>query len=257
MDSRLAKEIIAVIIPCHNEEKGIVEVINKFSHGTLARHGFVVRIIVIDNNSSDNTSKVASEAGATVIHESQKGKGHAIRAGLACLADDVDYVAMLDGDDTYSPKELLRMVEPLHNGFCEAVIGSRLGGKMHGDSMSKFNMLGNWVFTNLVRQVYRAKVTDVLTGYFAWNKDVIDRLRPHLKSEGFAIEMEMITKMARMGIDISSVPITYTQRAGESSLHPIKDGIRILAMFIRNLLWKEPPRTDLDTVQLIAEEKTL
>jgi dolichol-phosphate mannosyltransferase len=164
-----------------------------------------------------------------------------MRTGFSRLPKDTDYVIMLDGDDTYDPGEVLRMIEPLDSGFCDVVIGSRLGGKIHGDSMTLFNQMGNWIFTHLVRYVYRANVTDVLTGYFAWKKKSIDQLAPHLISDGFAIEMEMITKMARLKQDITSVPISYTQRSGESNLHPIRDGFRILFMFLRNLSWK--PKT--------------
>ncbi|HEU4913852.1 MAG TPA: glycosyltransferase family 2 protein [Candidatus Saccharimonadales bacterium] len=234
--NRLRK--IAVIIPCYNEAEGIANVISKFPHDRLTRDLYDIAIYVVDNNSSDNTAEAARQAGATVIHESQKGKGNAMRTGFRSIPDDVDYVVMLDGDDTYAPSEILRMLEPLRAGFSDVVIGSRMGGHIHGDSMPKFNLAGNWIFTHLVRYVYRANVTDVLTGYFAWKKEVIDSLHPHLVSDGFAIEMEMITKMARMNHRITSVPISYLQRAGETNLHPLKDGLRILKMFIRNLSWR-------------------
>lgn len=231
---------VAVIIPCYNEAGGIASVIEKFPHDRLTNNLFDIQIYVIDNNSTDDTAKIARKAGATVIHEPKKGKGNAIRTGFSNIPKDVDYVVMLDGDDTYDPSEILRLVEPLRADFCSVVIGSRLGGKMHGDSMTLFNRFGNWAFTHLVRQVYNANVTDVLTGYFAWKKHVVDELHPHLLSEGFAIEMEMITKMARMGHEMFSVPISYTQRLGESNLHPIKDGYRISKMFLRNLTWRLP-----------------
>src|SRR5262249_51457337 len=67
------------------------------------------------------------------------------------------------------------------------------------------------------------------------------QLRPHLRSSSFAIEMEMITKMARLGQEIYSVPISYHSRAGESSLDPFRDGSRILKMFVQNLVWKPTP----------------
>lgn len=241
---------IAIIIPCYNEAKGIANVIKKFASAEkMARHGYELQIFVIDNNSKDNTSEIARAAGATVIFEGKKGKGNALRTGFASIPKDVDYVAMLDGDDTYSPKELLRVIEPLRSNFADVVIGSRIGGKMHGDSMTFFNRTGNWIFTHLVRYVYRANVTDVLTGYFAWKKKAIDELYPHLISDGFAIEMEMVTKMAKLKHDITSVPITYTQRAGESNLHPIRDGFRILFMFLRNLTWKPNQQKSFDLMQ--------
>jgi glycosyltransferase involved in cell wall biosynthesis len=195
-------------------------------------------VLVIDNCSTDKTADIAKKAGAKVIKESAKGKGNAMRKGFRSLPEDTDYVVMLDGDDTYSPHEILRMVEPLYHGFSEVVIGSRLSGKMQSDAMTRFNRLGNWLFTHLVRLSYREPVTDVLTGYFAWNKNVIEELEPHLTSSGFAIEMEMITKMARLGHNICSVPISYHPRIGESSLRPIHDGSRILKMYAKNIYWQ-------------------
>lgn len=242
---------IAVIIPCYNEADGIAKVIEKFPHDRITRNLFNIRIYVIDNNSTDNTAEVAREAGAIVISETKKGKGNAMRTGFKSLPDDVDYVVMLDGDDTYDPSEVLRLVEPLHAGFCNVVIGSRLSGRIHGESMPAFNRFGNWFFTHLVRYTYRANVTDVLTGYFAWKKEVIDELHPYLISDGFAIEMEMITKMARLDHEIYSVPVSYTQRAGDSNLSPVGDGWRILKMYIRNLAWK--PRTHQSTL-IIKED---
>lgn len=228
---------ITAVIPCYNEEDGIASVIKAFPRKKLAMHGFELEVLVIDNNSSDRTAEVAKEAGARVIHEPKQGKGNAIRTGFYNIHDDTDYVVMLDGDDTYKPTEVLRLIEPLDSGFSEVIIGSRLGGKIKKGSMRGFNRLGNWLFSFLVRVVYQVNVTDVLTGYFAWKKDAIYKLRPHLVSQGFAIEMEMITKMARLGYDIYSMPISYDPRLGESSLHPVHDGIRILRMYIKQLRW--------------------
>jgi dolichol-phosphate mannosyltransferase len=145
---------------------------------------------------------------------------------------------MLDGDNTYQPKEAMRLIELLDSGFCNVALGSRIGGRISDGSMTTFNRAGNWIFSHLVRYVYRVNVTDVLTGYFAWTRETVERLRPHLLSDGFAIEMEMITKMARLGEEIYSVPISYHARSGESSLHPIYDGFRILWMFTKNCFWK-------------------
>ena len=112
---------------------------------------------------------------------------------------------------------------------------------MTPSSMKRFNRLGNWFFTVLIRNVYKVNVTDTLTGYFAWRREAIVKLRPHIASEGFAIEMEMITKQARLGFETYSVPITYAPRVGETSLKPIRDGIRILGVFLRQLSWKPSP----------------
>jgi glycosyltransferase involved in cell wall biosynthesis len=229
---------VAIIIPCFNEEDGIANVINDFPIDVLDHHGYKVEILVIDNNSTDKTTEIAQSLGATVIHEPMKGKGNAMRTGFKHVNPDTEYVVMLDGDNTYHSSEILRLLEPLDSNFCNVVIGSRLSGRILDGSMKNTNMLGNKIFSWLVRMFYGIYVTDVLTGYFAWTHDALKKLRPHLVSEGFAIEMEMVTKMAHLGLEICSVPISYSSRAGETNLRPVQDGIRILGMFTRNLFWK-------------------
>ncbi len=237
---------LVVLIPCHNEADGIGNVLKKFPLKKLAHNHFKTKIIVIDNCSTDDTAKIARAHGAKVIKESKKGKGNAMRTGFASLPKNTDYVVMLDGDDTYDAGEIMRMIEPIENKFCNVVIGSRLGGKMHDGAMRSLNRGGNWFFTHLVRLYYKVNVTDVLTGYFAWNKKAIDDLLPHLVSEGFAIEMEMITKMAKLGHQIYSVPISYTPRSGETNLRPIYDGRRILKMYFNSMHWQPNNVGDLE-----------
>jgi dolichol-phosphate mannosyltransferase len=160
-----------------------------------------------------------------------------MRTGFQAIAPDAEYVVMLDGDGTYRPEEVIRLLEPLVTDFCDVVVGSRLSGKIHGDAMRFVNRGGNWIYTHLVRIIYRLNVTDVLSGYFAWKRCVIDELAPYLRSSGFAIEMEMITKMSRMKCQVYSVPISYHQRGGKSHLRPFYDGTRILRTFSKNLRW--------------------
>jgi dolichol-phosphate hexosyltransferase len=232
------KKKIAALIPCYNEAGGIAAVIKSFPSEKIRSHGYEIEIIVIDNNSKDKTAEIAKKHGATVLHEPKQGKGHAMRLGFRKIPRDADYVVMLDGDNTYRPEEILRMVEPLESQFSTVVIGSRLGGRLIDGAMTSMNRLGNWCFSHMVRYFYQVNVTDALTGYFAWTREALDRLTPNLESNGFAIEMEMVTKMARLGEEICSVPITYHPRAGETKLRPFRDGVPILWMFTKNLRWK-------------------
>jgi glycosyltransferase involved in cell wall biosynthesis len=228
---------ISIIIPAYNEEEGIGSVISQIPTRKLLNSGYQYEIIVIDNGSTDRTALIAKELGATVINEPKKGKGNALRTGFSFVSKDTDYIVMLDADDTYNLGEMLHLIEPLDSGFCSVVIGSRLNGNIKDGSMSTFNRFGNLFFSYLVRIFYKVNVTDTLTGYFAFKREVVENLYPQLTSNGFAIEMEMITKMARMGQKIYSVPISYHARAGESNLRPIHDGTIIMYMFIRNLFW--------------------
>lgn len=230
-------EKISVLIPCHNEEKGIGKVIDSLPTDILEMLGYETEVIVIDNNSTDRTAQVAREKKAKVIYEGKKGKGNALRAGFNALDEDAKYVVMLDGDDTYKAREIPRLIEPLASNFSDAIIGSRLGGKTKKKAFKFQNRAVNWFFTFLVRHFYQANITDVLSGYFAWKREVVEKLKPHLKTDGFAIEMEMITKMVKLGFEIYSVPITYDQREGETKINSAKDGIRILIMFFKNLFW--------------------
>lgn len=229
---------IAVIIPCHNEEAGIGSVLHDMPVTHLRMLGYEIDIIVVDNNSFDRTAAVSEKHGARVLFEERKGKGNALRTGFRAISPDTSYVVMLDGDNTYKPHEIPRLIEPLANGFCDVIVGSRLGGKTKKNAFGFRNRAGNWAFTFLVRQFYQANVTDVLSGFFAWKKEVIDELVDHLESEGFAIEMEMITKMKRLGYEMYSVPITYDTRAGETKLAAWKDGTRILHALVRYFFWR-------------------
>jgi dolichol-phosphate mannosyltransferase len=230
-------EEITILIPCHNEEQGIAKVLDYIPYHALEKHGFEARVIVIDNNSSDRTREIAESKGAHVIFEQAKGKGNAMRKAFNCIDSDTGYVVMLDGDNTYNPREMLRLIEPIASGFCDVVIGSRLAGKITKNAFKAQNRLANWIYTFLVRYFYGANITDVLSGYFAWRGDVIEEIKDHLKSDGFSIEMEMVSKLVQLGYSIYSVPITYNIREGETKLESIKDGFKILFTFFRNLSW--------------------
>lgn len=228
---------VTVLLPCYNEADAIQTVIRKVPRDKLKRAGFQVDILVVDNNSSDNTAALAAEAGARVIYEGKQGKGNGILTGFYNIAPDTDYVVMLDGDDTYKPEEMLRLIEPLDSGFASVIIGSRMHGRMKDGSMKRFNHFGNRMYSRLVRTGYQVMVSDTLTGYMAWDREAIEKLRPHLRSAGFTIEMEMITKLARLGYKIYSVPVSYDPRLGSSSLRPIRDGLRIMGAYGRHLRW--------------------
>lgn len=234
---------ISILIPCHNEEKGIANVIDDIPLELLKQIGFDTEIIVINNNSTDNTAAIAESKNAKVILELKKGKGNAIKAGFYAVSHDTEFIVMLDGDNTYKTNEILRLIEPLMSNFCDVIIGSRLGGKIKKNSFKFQNRVANWAYTFLVRQFYRTNITDVLSGYFAWKKEVIDKLLPHLESEGFEIEMEMITKMQKLGFNVYSVPITYDERSGQTKIEAVKDGIKILSIFFKNLTWSPTSRT--------------
>lgn len=237
MMKHVFRKKITIVIPALNEEKGIASVIQGVPRQVLNTMGYAVEVLVIDNGSEDKTGTIAQKNRATVILEKKRGKGNALRTGFRVLSSDTTIVVMLDGDNSYKTKEIVRLIEPLENGFSDVIIGSRLGGKIRKGSFKLQNRIANWLYTFLVRHFYRANVTDVLSGYFSWKKEVIDKLLPYLCAEGFEVEMEMITKMVKLGYEIYSVPITYDRREGRTKLRVMQDGVRIFSIFLKNLTW--------------------
>lgn len=229
---------LVIIVPCYNEEEGVGYVLDGVPKDRLMRLGYKTDVLVIDNNSDDRTAEIARARGARVVKESKQGKGHALITGFRNIPKDADIVVMIDGDNSYDIRELPRLIEPLENNFGDVIVGTRLQGRLAADSMTRFNRMGNWFFTFLTRVGYKTNVTDVCSGFFAWKRHVIDNLVNNLESDGFSIEMEMITKMARMDYGCYSVPISYNSRNGKSSLRPIGDGKAILHAWLRNLNWK-------------------
>jgi len=228
---------ISILIPCYNEEGGIGKVLSSIPHEKLKLLGYDPEIIIVDNNSTDRTAQVAKKYGARVVFEPKKGKGNALRTGFLSLSPDSKYVVMLDGDNTYKAAEIPRLLEPLESRFCDVVVGSRLGGVMKDKSLKHSNRAANWIYTFLVRHFYHANVTDVLSGFFAWKRKVTDDLAKHTESTGFSIEMDMITKTVLLGYSMCSVPITYDIREGETKIEALKDGVKIMAVLMINLIW--------------------
>lgn len=231
-------EKVSVIIPCYNEEEGIGKVLDDMPFETLQHYGYEVNVVVVDNNSKDDTREEVIKRNIKIIHEPKKGKGHALKTGFKAIPPDTKYVVILDGDYTYKAEEMPRLLEPLQNNFCDVIVGSRMGGKTIHGALTKSHRLVNWAFAFLVRHFYHANITDSLSGYFAFNRAALDKLLQHLDSDGFAIEMEMLTKMRRMRMEVYSVPITYDKRLGHSKIESISDGVKILFTFFANLNWK-------------------
>lgn len=253
-------DFITFIIPAFNEEKSIGDVIDSIPHEALNEKGFKTDVLVIDDGSSDRTHLIAEFRGVRVIrHETNRGKGGAINTAFKNIHPDARYVIMLDADNTYRVEESTRLLELLTSGFCDVAIGSRLEGKMKRGSMTHFNRIGNWIFTFIVRIFYTGNITDCCSGFVVWKRKVVEDLLRYNNVNGFSIEMEMITKARRLGYGVYSTPITYDDRDGsKSSLHPVRDGIRILKIALRNLNWK--PEVD-DTYKnkqtLYVAEKTV
>ena len=201
---------IAVIIPAFNEEKSIGKVVNAIPKD------LVQTIIVVNNNSTDDTINVANSAGAIVLTENRKGYGWACLKGMDYLKNQSpDIVIFLDGDFSDYPEEIIHLIEPIINQNMDMVIGSRVLGKREKGSLLPQQRFGNWLATKLIRLFYGVKFTD-LGPFRAIRYDKLIALNMADKTYGWTIEMQI--KAAKKKYHFCEVPVRYRKRIGVSKV---------------------------------------
>ncbi len=213
---------IAVIIPCYNEAMTIAKVIDDFK-----REMPQADIYVYDNNSSDDTARIAAEHGAIVRSETRQGKGNVVRQMIRDI--DADYYLMVDGDDTYPAEQGMDLIRPLAEGRADMTVGDRLSNGSYKDENERaFHGFGNNLVRWLIKLIYGFHFTDVMTGYRGFSK-VFAKTMPVL-SPGFQIETELSIHAVDKRWRIVQVPIDYRDRpaGSESKLNTVSDGMKVL-----------------------------
>ena len=214
---------IAVLVPCYNEELTIGKVIEDFK-----RELPEADIYVYDNNSKDNTSKIAKEKGAIVVKEYRQGKGNVVRSMFRDI--DADIYIMVDGDDTYPAEAARDMIQPIIDGEADMVIGDRLSnGTYFQENKRPFHDFGNNLVKGLIGLLFKNEIRDIMTGYRAFNRYFVKTM-PVL-SDGFQIETEMSIHALDKKFLLKEIPIDYRDRpeGSESKLSTFKDGYRVLS----------------------------
>jgi glycosyltransferase involved in cell wall biosynthesis len=211
---------IAVLIPCFNEERTIGKVIDDFRTQLPDS-----RIIVFDNLSTDASAKVASEHKAEVIKVPRRGKGFVVENMFDCVQADV-YV-MVDGDDTYPADYVHKLIEPVLRGDADMVVGARLGNPQER-SFSGSHLLGNKLVCFLVNWVTKAGLSDIMSGYRAFNSKVTELIP--VVSCGFEVETELTFQMLYYKRKIEEIAIPYRRRpeGSSSKLSTFRDGVHVL-----------------------------
>lgn len=215
---------VAVLIPCYNEAATIGTVVRRFRQVVPQ-----AAIYVFDNASTDDTAAVARAAGATVIDEPRRGKGHVVQSMFRKVEADI-YV-MVDGDDTYPAEVVETLIAPVRAGQADMVIGSRL----HQGSRSQFrplNRLGNGIFRALLGMIFGVRLTDLLSGYRSFSRRLV-RTVP-LFGGGFETEAEMTIKALHRGFRIVEVPVDLGPRpaGSHSKIRLVHDGVLILTTIL-------------------------
>jgi len=233
MVSETVKQNTHIIIPTLNESETIHDVITGFS-----KQGFP-HITVIDGESTDNTNKIVKDSPAELFIQNEFGKGNAIQYILRTQTFNEEYIVFIDGDSTYEPQEIERLLQPLVNENADEVLGNRFAN-MKSDSMTCFNKFGNYILnsTFIIANFSSCspKFKDILTGYRAYDYSALQSLS--LNESGFGIETELCTRTVQNGYTSKTVPISYYPRPDNSqeNLHPIKDGAVILKTLFKQRL---------------------
>ena len=232
----IVKVKIAVLVPCYNEAPTIKQVVEDFKKVLPS-----ATIYVYDNNSSDNTSLIAAEAGAVVIKEPRQGKGNVIRSMFRDI--DADCYLMTDGDNTYPAEAAKTMVKLVIEDGIDMVIGDRLSTTYFKENKRIGHNFGNKLvrcFINTFWYQKNNKIVDVMTGYRAFSKPFVKSFP--VISQGFEIETEMTIHALDKNLLFRSVPVAYRDRpeGSMSKLNTVKDGIRVL-LTIFNLFREYKP----------------
>jgi glycosyltransferase involved in cell wall biosynthesis len=217
---RKANATIAILIPCLNEEQSIAQVVAQFREQLPA-----ASVFVFDNGSTDRTAELARAAGATVMAEPRQGKGYVVQSMFRRVEADV-YV-MVDGDGTYPAAEVQRLIEPILNDDADMVVGSRLQPGTASEFRS-MNRLANGLVLGLLNSMFGSKLTDILSGYRAFNRRFVKTMP--LFGGGFEIETELTIKAVARGFRIIEIPTTLTARSegSYSKIRFFRDGFLIL-----------------------------
>jgi glycosyl transferase family 2 len=233
-----AQPEVSVLIPCLNEEQAIEAVVEQAFEG-LRQAGVNGEVLVIDNGSEDRSATVASQAGATVVHEPRRGYGSAYLAGLDSARGR--YVVMADGDGTYDLRQLGDFVERLRGG-ADVVLGSRFKGRIAPGAMPwSHRYIGNPVLTGMLRLLFGRVVSDAHCGLRALRRETVPGLQ--LTAPGMEFASEMVIKAAKQGLTIDEVRITYHPRVGESKLNSFRDAwrhVRFMLVYSPTFLFAIP-----------------
>ena len=220
---------VTVAIPCYNEAPTIAKVVSDF-RARLPE----AEIVVFDNDSTDGSADKARAAGARVVREKRRGKGHVMQAILETV--DSDACVIVDGDDTYYAEDVQSLLDPLLEDRADLVVGDRLA-QADSKALTDLHRFGNRAILAIINLVFRSSFRDVLSGYRALNRNFM-RTVP-LITGGFETETELTLQALEKGMVIREVPIRYRARpeGSHSKLNPFADGYRILitmAVLLRN-----------------------
>ena len=233
----------AVLIPCYNESKSIKKVITDFKR--VLPHA---DIYVYDNNSTDNTDKIAKDAGAIVKYEYKQGKGNVVRSMFRDITADC-YI-MVDGDDTYPAESACEIEKLILSNQADMIIGDRLSSTYFEENDRPFHNTGNKMVRKFINLFFKSDLHDIMTGMRGFSYNFVKSFP--IQSKEFEIETEMSVFALINNFKIKEIPVEYRDRieGSESKLNTYRDGYKVL-MMIAALIRDERPLLFFSAISLI------
>ncbi|WP_292472820.1 glycosyltransferase family 2 protein [Methanosphaera sp.] len=215
---------ISFVIPALNEEGIVGKTIQSIPTEEIKEAGYEVEIIVVNNNSTDNTEQEAREAGATVFLEMNRGYGNAYKRGFKEATGDI--FVMGDADGTYPLEQSLNFINYIVEDGSDFVIGSRFKGSIEEGAMPALHQyIGNPMLTKMLNILFHADYSDTHCGMRAFTREAYEKM--DLKAPGMEFAIEMVIEAAEKNLNIKEVPISYRKRGGgEAKLSSFDDGWR-------------------------------
>jgi len=224
--------LISVIIPCYNEEKTIVEIVEKV---VKKKQDFNLEIIIVDDHSVDETvqiinQKLKDKIDKFIVNDRNYGKGYSIRQGINNANGEI--LILQDADLEYSPDDYKKLFDPILKNKADVVYGSRFVGSEAKRVLYFWHFVGNKLLTTLSNMFSNLNLTDMETGYKVFRKDIIKNI--NLIENRFGFEPEVTAKMAKLKPRIYEVGISYFGRTySEGKKITWKDGFSAIRCIIK------------------------
>ena len=222
---------LSIIVPCYNEEKTILSVIEEIEQSKVSEK----EIIVVDDGSNDNTKNllqnIKKEDIRVFFHDRNYGKGKAIRTGIQESKGDI--ILIQDADMEYSPKDYPALLRPFHEAGADVVYGSRfLGGTGYVRLHYYFHFIANKILTHFCNIFTNLNMTDMETGYKVFKSNAIKSIK--LNENSFGIEPEITIKLAKKKFKFYEVAVSYRGRSyAEGKKITLKDAFWAVYCILR------------------------
>ncbi len=223
---------ISIVIPAYNEEKCISQTIKNLPYDEIKSNKYELEVIVVNNNCSDNTAKLAKDLGATVVTETKRGYGHALHRGFIETSGNI--IVTIDADNTYPSEEIPFLVRYLDFFKLDFITTNRFKYLNNG-TMKKKNVIGNKILSHTMDFLFWTNVEDSQSGMWVFRKDILNELKLHWRtslSQEIKIEAQKYCKDK-----FKELPIQYYKRLDEPKLGNWKVGVGNLCdLFIKRVV---------------------